>query len=223
MAVEQASLPKIGRRLTDTTTKHGAKRVRRFTCNRRVKVAAATEPPVRRFSKGRKKNLLGGYPGLDGSPPVSQPGAAAVLKRQGKPLLRANWKQRSLYKSQNNLETGRLRPLKPVLPDYVKDCLGRPRFWPHRVGPNLSIVGIPRPDSDLAARMGEANDSREKTFVRKPEVGEVQARRAVDGDAGGNSIMAFGLPSGRSSAWLERCVRDAEVASSNLVAPIRYK
>ena len=26
---------------------------------------------------------------------------------------------------------------------------------------------------------------------------------------------------GRSSVWLERCVRDAEVASSNLVAPMK--
>ncbi len=32
-------------------------------------------------------------------------------------------------------------------------------------------------------------------------------------------FYAFALP-GSSSAWLERCVRDAEVASSNLVSPI---
>ncbi len=34
-------------------------------------------------------------------------------------------------------------------------------------------------------------------------------------------ILAQFFP-GSSSAWLERCVRDAEVASSNLVSPIEY-
>ncbi len=35
------------------------------------------------------------------------------------------------------------------------------------------------------------------------------------------SITFFQFPPGRSSAWLERCVRDAEVACSNHVAPTR--
>ena len=41
----------------------------------------------------------------------------------------------------------------------------------------------------------------------------------VDPLAGKNTMKACPQSTGRSSAWIERCVRDAEVAGSNPVAP----
>lgn len=125
LGVGRTSLAEIGRRLVNTSAKHGIKRCWRFTANPRIEVSDAMRGPVRQLLKSKRWRKKPAVIALDWVEVRNFHTLVAALVRRGRaiPLLWASYPEWRLAKSQNNLEEGLLRLLKDLLPVHVRVIL----------------------------------------------------------------------------------------------------
>ena len=113
---ERVNLATIGRRMAGpVAAKHTIKRAWRFTCNRRIEVAAAMAMVIRLVAGRRTKPLLVSFDWTDvrGFHTLM---AAACIGGRAVPLLWTSCAGAKLRRSQNALEERLLRRLKAALP-----------------------------------------------------------------------------------------------------------
>jgi hypothetical protein len=125
LSIGRVSLPELGRRLPNTTAKHGIKRCWRFTANPRIEISTAMAGVIAWLLKAkhwRKKPLLLAMDWVEVRN-FHTLVIAGILKGRAIPLLWASYPEWILHKSQNNLEEGLLRLLKTMLPPKIRVIL----------------------------------------------------------------------------------------------------
>lgn len=150
---ERVSRANLGRAMAGPARcKHRIKRVARFVANPRVTVADGMAGVIARLTRRRGEPLVVALDWVEVRS-FHTPVAAAVAAGRSIPLLWSSYPEWVLRKSQNNLEEGRVRRLRSLVPDRVRLLLladrgfGRTEFARTLLGlVNVSFVIRIKPD-----------------------------------------------------------------------------